>query len=141
MTLFLWMWYLLAWAAVILKRAYKSAKNPYTPWSGIAEYFKLWGPGIFFNLVCSTALFVTVWRDTTFLTKMLLMFGMHKDIQIPLNPVTAVAFGISSDQVGDTFIWIVTWIGAKVKSLLGTAPDPPPPAGPPGPVAVPPQQP
>ena len=114
----LWAFYLLGWFGMILKRAYKSAKNPLTPWENVPEYFKLWLPGIMINFGVTTALFVGVWRDTAFLTKMLLMVGVQKDISIPLNPFTAVLFGIASDQLADLIITSFSYVVSKVKGIL-----------------------
>jgi hypothetical protein len=114
----LWFLYIFGWLGIILKRAYKSARNPNTPWDNIATYFKMWLPGIMLNFGITTALFVSVWRDTSFLTNSLLYFGVHKDVQIPLNPVTAILFGVASDQIADIIISVLVYILAKVRAFL-----------------------
>ena len=118
MIFILWAFYLVGWLGMILKRAYKSAKNPLTPWVDVPEYFKLWLPGIMINFAITTALFIGVWRDTAFLSKMLLMVGVHKDVEVPLNPLTAVIFGIASDQLADMILSAWNYVMSKVKAIL-----------------------
>jgi hypothetical protein len=118
----LFAFYLLGGVGVLLNHAYKSAKSPLTPWDSVPDYCKLHAPHILMNFGVSTAIFLGVWRDTTFLTKMLLLVGVHKDIQIPLNPLTAILFGIAGDPIADVIISALGYAVAKAKLLLpGTA--------------------
>lgn len=114
----LWAFYLLGGLGVLLKRAYKSAKDQNTPWQSVPQYCKVHAPEILTNFVISTALFWSVWRDTSFLTKMLLMVGVTKDVQVPLNPLTAALYGVFSDQVVDLIVGQVLSIFGKVKAIL-----------------------
>ena len=118
MTYLLWAFYLTGWLTVILKRAYDSSKNPLTPWDNVAAYFARWLPGIIMNFGITTALFLGVWRDTSFLTKMLEAVGVHKDVQVPLNPFTAIMFGIASDKIADIIISALTYLISKAKAIL-----------------------
>src|SRR5690242_4245344 len=99
----LWLFYLAGWLTVILDRAYKSAKNPLTPWDSIGDYFKRWFPGILRNFMISTAAFVAVAQTDFFLTQGLpFATGEFKTVAFPL--VKSVLFGISSDKVADLLV-------------------------------------
>ena len=114
----LFAFYLIGGLGVLLKRAYKSAKNPDTPWDNVAGYCKQHAPDILTNFAVSTALFIGVWRDTSFLTKMLALVGVNKDIQVPLNPLTAVLYGVAGDPIADALISAATFIINKVRLIL-----------------------
>jgi hypothetical protein len=114
----LFAFYLIGGLGVLLKRAYKSAKNPDTPWDNVSAYCKQHAPDILTNFAVSTALFIGVWRDTAFLTKMLALVGVQKDIEIPLNPLTSVLYGVAGDPIADALISVATWAITKVKLIL-----------------------
>jgi len=101
MTFILWLFYILGGVASMWKRANLSASSTHTPWDNVSGYVKDHGPQLMINFLLSTALFLTVWEDTTFLTKALLMFGVSKDVSVPLNPFTAALYGVFSDNVMD----------------------------------------
>lgn len=114
----LFAFYLIGGLGVLLKRAYKSAKNPDTPWDNVGAYCKQHAPDILTNFAVSTALFIGVWRDTSFLTKMLALVGVVKDVQVPLNPLTAVLYGVASDSIADAIISAATYLLNKVRLIL-----------------------
>ena len=97
----LWLFYLLGGVASMWKRANLSASSSHTPWGNVTEYVASHGPQLMINFLLSTALFLTVWMDTTFLTHALLFFGVAKDVEVPLNPFTAALYGVFSDNVMD----------------------------------------
>lgn len=118
MIFLLWAIFLIGWLAVLVKHAYKSAANQFTPWDNIGDYCKIHAPDIMLNLLLSCGLFWGVWRDTSFITKTLLMFGVHKDIEVALNPFTAACYGVVSQQIADIFTSFIIAIAAKLKDIL-----------------------
>jgi hypothetical protein len=114
----LFAFYLIGGVGVLLKRAYKSAKNPDTPWDNVRGYCAQHAPDILVNFAVSTALFIGVWRDTSFLTKMLALIGVQRDIQVPLNPLTAVLYGVAGDPIADAMISAATFVITKVRLIL-----------------------
>jgi hypothetical protein len=96
------------------KRASLSAASPHTPWMNVKEYVSAHGGDIIINFALSLGLFITVWRDTAFLSKLLLMFGFHQDIEVPLNPFTAGIYGVFSESLMDL---IIAKIGGKIQTV------------------------
>jgi hypothetical protein len=114
----LFAFYLIGGLGVLLKRAYKSAKDPDKPWTNVYGYCAVHAPDILLNFAVSTALFLSVWRDTSFITKGFHMLGIQQDIVVPLNYVTAVIFGATSDPIADGLISAGAFLVNKVRVLL-----------------------
>jgi hypothetical protein len=104
MTFILWGFYILGGLGSMWKRANLSASSAHTPWDNVRGYAGEHGPQLMINFLLSTALFLTVWQDTSFLTHALLFVGVSKDVEVPLNPFTAALYGVFSDQVMDFIV-------------------------------------
>jgi hypothetical protein len=49
---------------------------------------------------------------------MLAVIGVEKDIQVPLNPLTAVLYGVAGDPIADALISAATFVITKVRLIL-----------------------
>ena len=103
-TFVLWLFYILGEVGSMWKRANLSAASSHTPWDNVRGYIGEHGPQLMINFLLSTALFITVWHDTTFLARGLQWVGVQKDFEVPLNPFTAALYGVFSDQVMDFIV-------------------------------------
>ena len=116
--------YLIGGAGSLLKRATLSADNKHTPWASAWDYLMGNFGDALINLAVSLGLFITVWRNTTFLTTILVWFGVGKDVSVPLNPFTAAIFGVFSEQVTD---FIISKGSKLFPQSTATQPQPPQP--------------
>lgn len=110
----LWLFFILGQIFVTWKRALLSAQSKLTPWKSIIGYLVANGAQISLNFLLSTGLFLSVWRDTSFLTHALLYWGVSKDVEIPLNPFTAALYGIVSSNLMDIVVArLLKFVGSK----------------------------